>query len=143
MPRFVLLFHECPPSYDRPSHWDLMLEAGEMLRTWALDRLPHDWSAAHSRTAASVPDCPAVVAENGVVAVQLRDHRRNFLEFDGPLSANRGTVKRVAAGTYSIESESPDCWRIALNSDEISGIVALTRSRSEDTKWTLESLPAR
>ena len=39
--RFVILRHEPPvEGGGRPLHWDLMLEAGDRLLTWALDREP-------------------------------------------------------------------------------------------------------
>ena len=104
MPRFVLLYHDCPPSYERPSHWDLMLESA---RRFARGRssAPRDWSAARQRTAMSIPDCPPPALDDSVEAIRLSDHRRDFLEFEGPLSGNRGSVKRVAAGSYNAESE--------------------------------------
>jgi hypothetical protein len=138
MPRFVLLYHDCPSSYVRPSHWDLMLDCGEALRTWALEELPHAWQAAHARTAAKRAICSSLAAENAVVAIQLGDHRREYLQLEGLLSANRGTVIRVAEGDYRSEIESPDCWRINFAGDDVSGDVTLTRLDSEGSRWTLE-----
>ncbi len=143
MPRFVLLYHDCPPSYERPSHWDLMLESGDALRTWALARLPQNWLSARQRTAMSIPDCPPPALDDSVEAIRLSDHRRDFLEFEGPLSGNRGSVKRVAAGSYNAESEAPDCWRVAFTDGDLSGVVMLTRLSSNDSRWRLECLPAR
>jgi len=40
MPRFVILRHEPPPGSRGTPHWDLMLESGDALRTWALAELP-------------------------------------------------------------------------------------------------------
>ena len=115
MPRFVLLYHDCPPNYERASHWDFMLESGDVLRTWALERLPRDWQAAHSRTVGAYPNCPPLSPDNTVAAMQLGDHRRDYLELEGPLSGDRGTVMRVAAGTYRSEHESPGDWRVVLD----------------------------
>src|SRR6266516_4579452 len=98
MPRFVLLYHDCPPKYERPSHWDLMIEAGEMLRTWALERLPRSWRDLQNRTAAVYSNCAAVAETDSVSARMLGDHRRDYLEFEGPLSGERGAVIRIAAG---------------------------------------------
>src|SRR4029079_11706988 len=103
MPRFVLLYHDCPPNYERTSHWDFMLESGDVLRTWALDRLPRDWEGAFARTSPVYPDCPLLAGDNTVAAMQLGHHRRDYLELEGPLSGDRGTVMRVAAGTYRSE----------------------------------------
>jgi hypothetical protein len=81
MPRFVVLFHEVPPNLPRASHCDLMLEMGDVLWTWELPQWP-----------------PA----QGVQAVRLPDHRRDYLEYEGPLSEGRGSVRRLDQGTYRI-----------------------------------------
>jgi hypothetical protein len=137
MPRFVLLYHDCPPDYERASHWDFMLESGDVLRTWALERLPHDWQAARSRTSVVYPNCPSLAADNTVAAMQLSDHRRDYLEKEGLLSGGRGTVIRVAAGTYGSEDEMPGNWQVVLASDEIATIVLLLQSEADEKRWTL------
>ncbi len=138
MPRFVLLYHDCPLISERPSHWDFMLESGDALRTWAIEWLPRNWQAAHSRTAAIHSSCPVLGAENCVAALQLADHRRDYLQLEGQLMGNRGTVVRVAAGTYRSETESPGYWRIALADTELVGRITLTRLSPDSSQWTLE-----
>src|SRR4051812_25941563 len=127
MPRFVLLYHDCPPSYGRPSHWDFMLESGDVLRAWALEQLPCHWHAAQFRTAIQYPQCGTVADTNVVTASALGHHRCAYLDLEGPLSGDRGGVLRVAAGTYRSESESRDCWRLTLSGDAINGPMTLTR----------------
>jgi hypothetical protein len=82
MPRFALLRHECPPGFDKPSHWDLMLEDGGALLTWSLAELPTAGGA-------------------GVTASKLGDHRLEYLDYEGPVSGNRGDVRRIDAGEFS------------------------------------------
>lgn len=139
MPRFVLLYHDCPSNYERASHWDFMLESGDVLRTWALERLPHDWQAAFTRTSAVHPNCPSLAADNTVAAVQLGDHRRDYLELEGLLSGNRGTVMRVAAGTYRSEYEAPGDWRVVLTGDVLAARAQFTQSEADDGHWTVLS----
>jgi hypothetical protein len=81
MPRFVVHEHDHPTL-----HWDLMLDAGESLRSWRLDALPQ---AGIETTCVSTPD-----------------HRRAYLDYEGPVSRNRGSVKRVLTGEYSIVDET-------------------------------------
>jgi hypothetical protein len=140
MPRFVLLYHDCPPTYVRPSHWDFMLESGNVLRTWALEQLPRDWQAARTRTSVAHPNCPSHSLGNRVIAIQLSDHRRDYLELEGPLSGDRGTVMRVVAGTYRSEHEAPCDWRVILASDDLAASLRLSQTDASNERWTLEQL---
>jgi hypothetical protein len=139
MPRFVLLYHDSPASYERPSHWDVMHETGEVLRTWALEQIPRDWQAAHARTVATYANCLAIAASNEVAAHQLGDHRRDYLELEGPLSGGRGTVVRVAAGTYDVELESPDELRIAVRGPQVFARVRLRQDGADHHRWKLST----
>jgi hypothetical protein len=139
MPRFVLLYHDCPPNYERASHWDFMLESCGALRTWVLEQLPHDWRIVHARTCASYPNCLSPSQLNDVSAIRLSDHRLDYLELEGPLSGNRGTVTRVAAGMYRSEHEAPDNWRLALAGDNFATRVRLSRSEGNNAHWLLQS----
>jgi hypothetical protein len=93
MSRFVLLLHECPDDRPRATHCDLMLEDGAALRTWALSRLPHDWRLLSA-------DANLIDATNTVDAEQLADHRLAYLDYEGPISGDRGAVHRLDQGTY-------------------------------------------
>ena len=92
--RFVLLRHECPDEFGKPSHWDFMLEADDVLMTWQLRRLPSSWSAALQQRAVSSPTTAP--------AIRLADHRLAYLDYEGPLSGKRGSVRCVDRGTYDL-----------------------------------------
>jgi hypothetical protein len=139
MPRFVLLYHNCPAGYERPSHWDFMLETADVLRTWALEQLPSDWQLAHARTTAVYPNCPAIAKSNDVATVRLGDHRRDYLELEGSLSGGRGTALRVAAGTYESECETPAGLRLRLMGQVISGFVSLARNSDDSARWIVST----
>ena len=79
MPRYVILEHDHPAL-----HWDFMLEAGDVLKTWRLAALPRPGAA--------------------VAAEPSFDHRRAYLDYEGPVSGGRGTVTRWDAGTFSWEA---------------------------------------
>jgi hypothetical protein len=100
MPRFVLLEHRW-----NGVHWDFMLEHGEVLRTWAIDApvLPH-------------ADLPARA---------LPDHRRIYLEYEGEISGQRGTVRRVAAGSYMALIWAEDRVRVRLLGPQLVGEVEI------------------
>ncbi|MFO0787940.1 MAG: hypothetical protein U0805_00685 [Pirellulales bacterium] len=142
MPRFVLLYHECPPNYERPSHWDLMLEhePSGTLRTWALAQLPRDWHQARARTQSAHKNCPAASLTNEVPAEALPDHRLAYLEYEGEVSNNRGQVIRIAAGTYQTEFETPASWSVTFTGEIVAGQLELTRSTNDDM-WILQRFP--
>ncbi len=79
MPRFVLLEHDHPVL-----HWDLMLETGAALRTWRLAAPPRLGTA--------------------IAAMALGDHRLAYLDYEGPVSGQRGTVTRWDHGNYEATS---------------------------------------
>src|SRR5438105_445251 len=110
MPRFVILEH------DHPSlHWDLLLEAGEMLRAWRLAAPP---------------------AVNQVVAATANtDHRLLYLDYEGPVSGNRGTVKRWDAGSFTGTLDG-DRIDLMMNGARVRGSVVL--SHLQDLDWRLE-----
>ncbi|MCC7474864.1 MAG: hypothetical protein IT425_05675 [Pirellulales bacterium] len=141
MPRFVLLYHDCPASYERPSHWDFMLEHGDVLRTWAISALPCDWRNVHVATVNLAASCPELGTTNLVLAVPLSDHRSAYLEYEGELSRERGRVFRLVAGTYEAEVERPDRWQVRLSSEVLGGLMTLARADLTSPMWTLAYEP--
>ena len=110
MPRFVLLYHELPPGA-RPSHWDLMLERGDSLRTWALEQ--------ELRVGAEIT-CQA-----------LPDHRLDYLDYEGPVSNHRGQVTRVDRGTYETLRESGEELLVRLDGRRFGGELLMQNSPSK------------
>lgn len=117
--RFVVLRHEVGDAV----HWDLMLEHGERLATWRLSRPPS------RRSAELIP------------AERIGEHRRAYLDYEGPVSGDRGVVIRHDAGTFSLEAESPDAWDLHFRGRELVGRYRLSRKGSSSGEWTLEPLP--
>ena len=111
MPRFVILEHDHPTL-----HWDLMLEAGGALRTWRL---------------AEPPDHAGPIA-----ATPLADHRLAYLDYEGPVGGDRGTVKGWDAGTYEIVDEDERGLEMRLHGQRVRGVCRLT---GECGAWRFES----
>lgn len=112
MPRFVLLRHECPPSLGKPSHWDLMLEREGRLLTWSLLTLPAAWGG------------DAAASDEPIAATRLADHRIAYLDYEGPISGDRGAVTRVDRGEYETVEETDDDIRVRLHGER--GEMVLT-----------------
>lgn len=113
MPRFALLRHDSP----RGRHWDLLLEAGAVLRTWQLPARPQ---------ADKELDCRA-----------LADHRLRYLDYEGPLSGGRGSVVREDAGTYEPIRESGGELVVELRGQSLGGRLTLKRLAGQGEQWQL------
>jgi hypothetical protein len=100
--RFVLLEHHW-----NGVHWDLMLDVGAVLRTWAID----------------APIVPGV----NLPARSLLDHRRFYLDYEGAISGDRGWVRRVDSGLYEPRVWTPEWIQVVLSGAQLVGFVELRR----------------
>lgn len=112
MPRFVVLHHVMPTDAGRPDHWDFMLEQDDSLATWALD---------------SRPDLSEFTR-----AVRLANHRLRYLDYEGPISGNRGHVTQFDSGECRLLDENDDLVRAELRGQKLIGLVILARSEDDD-----------
>jgi len=114
MPRFVILEHDHPHL-----HWDLMLEAGNALRTWRL---------------ATPPQAGRVLPVE-----PIGDHRLAYLDYDGPVSGNRGSVRRWDWGTFEQVQESAHLLGVELHGQRIQGRLELFEDGHSG--WQLRFIP--
>lgn len=112
MPRFAVLIHDHPFL-----HWDFLLEDGSSCRTWRL---------------LSAPDGPGPVS-----AEPLRDHRLMYLDYEGPVSGDRGTVRSFDSGTFEWVANQPEAVTVRLTGHKIMGIVQLIRNDPAMWSWSL------
>jgi hypothetical protein len=116
MPRFVILKHCLPAGHARPTHFDFMLQQGDVLWTWALPSLPD--------------------AEGCIDAERLADHRVAYLNYEGEVSGNRGSVTRIDEGEFSWLQCDETAGRLLL---ELRGRVVcgkMSLMRLADQRWT-------
>lgn len=114
--RFVVLEHRW-----NGVHWDFMLERGGTLRTWALD-------------------APIVEGEERP-ARALPDHRMAYLEYEGPISGDRGSVSRVDEGVYIPIEWTDDRVRARLEGRQLVGEVVLWRDDQPQPDFDEEAPP--
>ncbi len=108
MPRFAILAHDQPFP-----HWDLFLEAGPVLHSWRILE-----PLGPGRT---------------VPANAIGDHRLIYLDYEGPVSGDRGRVTRVDSGTFDwVENQSRHVV-IRMSGTIFVGELILTASQDD---WT-------
>lgn len=129
MRRFVLLRHECPSTY-KPSHWDFMLESDDVLQTWELRELPLGWATDGKEYCQE---------EQSFTAIRLADHRLAYLDYEGPLTNDRGSVTRVDRGTFDLLKNSNDHLIIAIHGETIHDLVELVLCGGDS--WQLRICP--
>jgi hypothetical protein len=117
VPRFVVLEHDTP--LDR--HWDFMLETPSGLATWSL---------------AQTPDAAPTVFSR-----QLPDHRPAFLEYEGPISDNRGSVTRWDHGSYQLRQYDRDEVSAVVAGEKLIGAVTLRRTAEDPGRWVFSFAP--
>jgi len=100
MSRFVILTHNHPVL-----HWDFMLEQGESLRTWRLSAEPN--------------------SPGEIFAEPLSNHRLEYLDYEGPVSRDRGEVTQWDRGEYEVIEESPDRLSVQLHGKKLKGRTTL------------------
>ena len=111
MPRYAILRHDSP----RGVHWDLLLETGPALKTWALPQPPE----------------PGVE----MTCEALTDHRLEYLDYEGPVSDDRGSVARWDRGTYRVDSQSDRELVVELSGEKLSGRATLSRLAEPPERW--------
>ncbi len=117
-PRFVVQEHHA-----RSLHWDLRLERGGTLASWALPR--------------GVPPDPA----RNHLAVRTEDHPLEYLEFHGTIPAGEygaGTMEIWDRGTYETHKFSDREVMITLHGERVEGRYVLFRTRGDD--WMIHRM---
>ncbi len=111
--RFAILHHT---DYGR-EHWDLLLETDETLLTWQLG------------------DSPASAKPWPRDATRIADHRKAYLDYEGPVSGNRGSVKTFDRGKLTMISQDEGYLKITITGEVFSGDFVLTQV--DESLWEL------
>ncbi|MGD0384107.1 MAG: DNA polymerase ligase N-terminal domain-containing protein [Thermoguttaceae bacterium] len=117
MPRYVILRHETTGG----EHFDFMLDMGGALKTWSL----------------SQPPLKGVEMD----AKALPDHRLAYLDYEGPISGDRGSVTRWDRGTYEVERQSESDLIVQLKGEKLIGKVTLAQRGDIKTDWVFSFIP--
>ena len=99
--QFVVLAHQPGPGSERSGelHFDWMFEVDRRLRTWATPPVQLDVDSGPWEV-----DCES-----------LADHRLHYLDHEGEISCDRGTVIRKIKGVYTLLESDCNLFRVALD----------------------------
>jgi hypothetical protein len=118
MPRFVILQHTTKEG----THWDFMLEEAEGLRTWSLPSPPE--------------------AGKEIPAKELPRHRLIYLEYEGPISGDRGQVSRWDWGQFEWQpTDQPQSLQVAVEGTRLRGTIHLRCIAPAENQWLFHLSP--
>ena len=112
--QFVVLEHDTRVGV----HWDLMVESGEMLVTWQLSLAP-------------------LKQRRKIDAHRIFDHRLEYLEYEGPISHDRGKVAQWDRGRCQIIDSDALRWQICFEGRRLRGRYCLQRELDR-VAWVLK-----
>ncbi len=115
MPRFAISRHDPSHGGSRPLHWDLFLEDGPALLTWALAEPP--------------------ASDRVIAAEALPPHRTVYLDYQGPISGDRGSVTRWDAGEFTWVRRTEDEIVVQFAGRALRGQATLTRVDPHAAVW--------
>jgi len=110
--RFVVQEHHA-----RRLHWDLRLERGGVLRSWAVPN--------------GIPEEPG----SNRKAIPTEDHPLAYADFEGEIpegSYGAGTMRIWDRGTYECEKWTDDKLTLTFHGERLSGAYAMFRTRDEN-----------
>ncbi len=99
--QFVVLEHRVPPGESWTDHWDVMFESPGGLLTWAS------------------PSFPAESASWEVKPLPV--HRAIYLDYEGPISGNRGCVRRLDRGRFRTQDRQVQAIVLELDGHLLRG----------------------
>lgn len=100
MPQFVVLHHDWPQP-----HYDFMVEREGVLWTWRWGHLP-------------------CLGEE-FTAERIADHRIIYLDYEGPVSGDRGVVTRHDRGSCEVLSIDAKQLTLVLSGEKIRGQMVI------------------
>jgi len=122
MPEFVLLEH----SQANQTHWDLMFAPAQSPKT-------HEAKLVTFK----IPINPHLWTEKPVSCEKIADHRPIYLTYEGPLTGNRGHVRRIDHGSYDPIEISVYRWLVSVQGAILTGRILLDGRTTGQNSWTL------
>lgn len=115
--RFVIQQH----TTGRDVHWDFMLELGDILQTYRLDKAPQQ------------------IIHSPANAVKIFNHPLKFLAYQGPVNKGRGSVRLTESGTYKIVHQARNRIKLDLSGKILKGKFTLTHIEGNNWQFRPDS----
>lgn len=116
---FVILIH----SGSGPTHYDLMIRQDQALASWRLDDAPCDLQPGQA-----------------LPAIRIQDHRLEYLDYEGPVSRQRGEVRRLDRGPCRLLDCHPTQYQVQLEGAIVRGAFRLEQVGPANDAWTFTRL---
>lgn len=113
--RFVVQHHVIGPD----SHYDLMIEEGDTLATWRL------------------PVALSQIGDQPTAAERIGPHRRAYLDYEGPVSGDRGSVRIHERGVCLLLACGDDRWEVEFDGARTRARVTLQRLAAAESAWSI------
>jgi len=95
-----------------PDHYDLMIEKGDALLTWRI------LSREFTKFLRGLP----------VHAERIRDHRKDYLDYEGPVSCDRGRIEVYDSGEYAGDASDSVIF-LPINGTILKGTLSIKEIR--------------
>lgn len=121
--RFAVSLHQMPSHQSRPTHFDLFLEKEDFLMSWIL---------------------PAQLSDQmNTFVTPNRNHRKDYLDYEGPISQDRGTIHRVQQGRLLWKQSDKNLVEALLRLDNRTYTLTIDRIGEESSdppneQWRLQ-----
>lgn len=112
--RFVIQEHT---REGQETHWDLMLEHGEVLESYRLGC------------------APGALAQQAVRAERIFDHPLRFLRYEGAVNEGKGNIRIAEAGRYESHVAEEGQYRIIFEGEVLRGEFRLVHV--EGRNWEI------
>lgn len=116
--KFVIQEHSSGPDV----HWDFMLELGNILQTYRLDKAPQQ------------------LVQSPADAVKIFDHPLKFLTYQGPVNKGQGSVRIIETGTYKIVHQAHNRIELNLNGKILKGKFTLFHIEGDNWQFAKSNI---
>jgi hypothetical protein len=104
-------------------HFDLMIDNGESLDTWQV----HEG------------DMDRLISGKTITAESIEPHRRDYLEYEGPVSQGRGRVEIYDTGEYSDIIREKTHLSLLLKGERLRGKMEIRETAGKSWEIFLET----